>query len=157
MCVHGCSETIIKGTKYLKFMFLMNAWLCRLGGPARSSSMWILEILIDSSDKVCASFSLLLRLRLFGEEGILSCDAILRFSLLSLFRRLFSFSHSDLSMLTFLLWYECKAQFYVTLSSSRAVKSASVPVWWAVVLIPFTNRHLLKFFQDASWKTPRLA
>lgn len=64
--------------KYFKFVFLMTVrlfWLARL---VHTSPLWHFWAFHHSSDEICALFSLPLRLRHFGGEVVLSCDAISR-------------------------------------------------------------------------------
>lgn len=147
--------TIIKRAKYIPFVFPLMVRLSLLVRLARVSPVRDLRAFHQLFWWRVYFYVLATPLAQSQRRWVLSCDAILTLSPLSLFRRLFSFSSFESLDADSFGCVEVRSYILVTLNPSRAVRSVSFLIPWAAVLVRFQNRILLIFLlQQASWQTP---
>lgn len=144
---HEYSETIIDWRKSLNFFLFITDRLCGFVRFSQTNPVLLLWAL-------CRFFGVnmcfcILSLRLFHCKGggVLSCDGILRFSLLLLFRCLSHFLYWNHFMLTILVGWGCDVTAFVTVCSSEVVRAALYTVWRAAVLLHWQNRPLWFFMK----------
>lgn len=148
MKIQCYSETISNWTEHFNFVFLMTALLGRLVKLFELVHEDSFELSIDSFDEVCAFFSVLLRLRIFGGEGSshekLFCDFCIRSFSVSSFPSSESLGAVCLGSVGMV---QCRSR-NIELEWSGEI--SITPFWWSTVAMPFQNGNLVLFCQRAS-------